>query len=114
MIFGLGMVDAYAITIHADLMHGREATRAADRLALNAMPSATRRSVHTIETARAYYLRREPVVTVHLLRKAYDESPETVQFNVFTRSAVLELRHSGGNTIRAEVNDLARKLDLAG
>lgn len=31
LIFGTGMVDAYAITLHVDLMHGREAIRAADR-----------------------------------------------------------------------------------
>lgn len=82
MIFGVGMVDAYAITMHADLMRGREAIRAAARLDLDAMPSACRRSVHSIETARAYHLRREPVATVHLLRKAYDESPDTIRFNL--------------------------------
>jgi transcriptional regulator with XRE-family HTH domain len=112
LIFGTGMVDAYAVTLHADLMHGREAIRTADRLDLSAMPSATRRSVHSIETARAYYLQREPIATVHLLRKAYDESPDTARFNVFARSTVTELRHRGGNTIRADVDDLARKLDL--
>ena len=113
MIFGTGMVDAYAITLHTDLMHGGEAIRSADRLDLSTIPSATRRSFHSIETARAYHLRREPVATVHLLRKAYDESPDTVRFNVFTRAAVPQLRASGGNTIRAEVDDLAYKLDLA-
>ena len=114
MIFGTGMVDAFAITMHANLMHGREAIRAADQLDLSAMPSATRRSFHYTETARAYHLRREPVATVHLLRKAYDESPDTIRFNLFARSAIPELRQSGGNTIRAEVDDLAHKLDLTG
>ncbi|MGH3943305.1 MAG: helix-turn-helix domain-containing protein [Pseudonocardiaceae bacterium] len=114
MIFGTGMVDAYAITLHTDLIHGREAIRAANRLDLSAMPSATRRSFHSIETARAYHQRREPVATVHFLRKAYDESPDTVQFNVFTRAAVPELRARGGSIIRSEVDDLARKLDLTG
>lgn len=112
LIFGTRMVNAYAITMHADLMHGEDAIRAADRLNLSAMPSATRRSVHSIETARAYYLQREPVATVHLLRTAYDESPDTARFNVFTRAAVAELRHRGGNTVHAELDDLARKLDL--
>ena len=114
MIFGMGMVNAYAITINADLMHEREVIRTADRLDLSHMPSATRRSVHYIETARAYHQRREPVATVHFLRKAYDESPDTVQFNLFTRSAVPALRAHGGSTIRDEVDDLARKLDLVG
>jgi transcriptional regulator with XRE-family HTH domain len=113
LMFGRGMVDAYAVTMNADLVQSREATRAADRLDLAAMPSATRRSFHTIETARAYQQRREPVATVHLLRKAYDESPDTVRFNLFARSTVTELRERGGATVRADVQDLARKLDVA-
>jgi hypothetical protein len=76
------------------------------------MPSVTRRSFHSIETARAYYLRREPVATLHLLRKAYDESPDTARFNGFARSAVTEFLHRRGNTMRDDVDDLARKLDL--
>ena len=111
LLFGRGMVDAYAITMNADLVQSRDAIRAADRLDLSTMPSATRRSFHTIETARAYQQRREPVATVHLLRKAYDESPDTVRFNLFARSTVTELRDRGGATVRADVQDLARKLD---
>jgi transcriptional regulator with XRE-family HTH domain len=114
LIFGTGMVDAYAITLHTDLMHEREALRAADRSDPTTMPSVTRRSFHSIETARAYHLHREPVAMVHLLRKAYDESPDTARFNGFARSAVTELLHHRGNTIRAEVDDLARKFDIAG
>ncbi|MGH3978206.1 MAG: helix-turn-helix domain-containing protein [Pseudonocardiaceae bacterium] len=113
LLFGRGMVDAYAITMNADLTHGRAAIRAADRLDLSAVPSATRRSFHTIETARGYQQRKEPVATVHLLRKAYDESPDTVRFNLFARSTVLELRDHGGATVRSDVTDLARKLDVA-
>jgi transcriptional regulator with XRE-family HTH domain len=114
LIFGVGMVEAYAITMHADLMRGREATRRADRLDFDTVPSATRRSFHLVETARAYQLRREHVATVHLLRRAFDEAPETVHFNVFARSVVAELEQRGGTTIRSEIDDLARKLNLAG
>ncbi|MGH3814835.1 MAG: helix-turn-helix domain-containing protein [Pseudonocardiaceae bacterium] len=112
LIFGTGMVGAYAITLHADLMHGREAIRAADQSNPATMPSVTRRSFHSIETARAYHLQREPVAVVHLLHKAYDESPDAARFNGFARSAVTELLHRGGNTIRADVDDLARKFDI--
>jgi transcriptional regulator with XRE-family HTH domain len=113
LLFGRGMVDAYAITMNTNLVRSRDAIRAADRLDLSTMPSATRRSFHTIETARAYQQRREPVATVHLLRKAYDESPDTVRFNLFARSTVTELRERGGSTVRSDVQDLARKLDIA-
>lgn len=112
MIFGTGMVHAYAITLHADLAHGRQALRTAGQVDLTTMPSATRRSFHTLETARVYHQRREPLATVHLLRKAYDESPDTVRFNLFTRAAVRELQTRSDATIRAEVDDLAHKLNL--
>ncbi|MDP8927020.1 MAG: hypothetical protein M3O70_00165 [Actinomycetota bacterium] len=113
LIFGPGMVEAYAVTMHADLMRGREATGQANRLDLRAMPSATRRSFHLIETARAYHLRHEPVATVHLLRKAHDESPDTIRYNLFARSAITELHEHGGATIRDDVADLSGKLGLA-
>lgn len=113
LIFGPGMVEAYAVTMHADLMRGREAARQANKLDLTTMPSATRRSFHLIETARAYHLRHEQVATVHLLRKAYDESPDTIRYNLFARSAVTELHERGGTTIRDDVADLSGKLGLA-
>ncbi len=112
LMFGRSMVDAYAITIHVDLAHGADAIRAADRLDTATLPSATRRSFHLIETARAYP-RSEPVATVHLLRRAWDESPDTLRFNLFARSAVVQLREENRATVRAEVDDLARKLDVA-
>lgn len=113
LIFGPGMVDAYAVTMHTDLMHGGEAVRAANKLDLSAMPSATRRSFHYAETARAYVLRREPVATVHLLRRAFEESPDTTRFSLFARSALTDLRETGGSTIRGEAAELADKLGLS-
>jgi transcriptional regulator with XRE-family HTH domain len=112
LIFGQGMVDAYAITMHADLMRPAATVAAADRLDVAAIPSATRRSFHLAETARAYSLRREPVATVHMLRRAYGESPDTARFSLFARSALGELRETGGTTIRGEAAALAESIGL--
>ncbi|MGI9002470.1 MAG: helix-turn-helix domain-containing protein [Pseudonocardia sp.] len=112
LIFGPGMVDAYAVTMHADLLHPGQAIQVADRLDLTAMPSATRRSFHSAEIARAYSLRREPVATVHLLRRAYDESPDTVRFSLFARSALEDLRDRGSATIRGDATALAEQIGL--
>jgi len=112
LMFGRGMVDAYAVTILADLAQGGEAIRRSDRLDLNTIPSATRRSFHLIETARAYHQRREHVACIHLLRRAYDESPDTSRFNVFTRSATLDLVERGGLTARHDARELAQKLGI--
>lgn len=112
LIFGAGMVHAYAVTMNVDLARGGEAIRHADRLDLDAMPSATRRSFHIVETARAYSLRREPVATVALLRRAHEVSPDTVRFNLFSQSTVLVLARNGGATVRADAADLAVKLGI--
>lgn len=112
LMFGRGMVDAYAVTLHTDLMRPGEAVRAADRLDFDSMPSVTRRSFHLIETARAYHQRREPVATVHLLRRAWDTSPDTARFNLFAQRAAADLAVSGGSTVRADAADLADKLGL--
>jgi transcriptional regulator with XRE-family HTH domain len=113
LMFGRGMVDAYAVTMLADLTHGGEAVRRADRLDLDTIPSATRRSFHMIETARAYHQRREYVACVHLLRRAYDEAPDTSRFNIFSRSATLDLVEHGGSTVRHDALELAHSLGVA-
>lgn len=113
LIFGRGIVDAYAITMHADLMRGSDAIQQADRVDVDAIPSATRRSFHTIETARAYSLRREPVATLALLRRGHEISPDTARFNLFTQSAVLDLAQNGGATVRRDAADLAAKIGVS-
>ncbi|MGI8307872.1 helix-turn-helix domain-containing protein [Saccharopolyspora hattusasensis] len=110
--FGRTMVDAYAVTMLVDLMRPHEATRQADRLDLDSMTSQTRRSFHTIETARAYHQSNEHVATVHLLARAQQISPETARFNLFTRAAIEDLSEHGGHTVRADAQGLGRQLDL--
>jgi hypothetical protein len=111
LLFGKNMVDAYAITMYADLMQGYEAVRQAERITIT-MPSRTRQSFHTVEIARAYHLKNEPVATVHLLNKALTIAPETVEYNLYTRSALMDLSASGGATVRDDARDLAHKLHL--
>ncbi|MGI8798078.1 MAG: hypothetical protein ACR2GE_02085 [Pseudonocardia sp.] len=93
-------------------MRAGDAVEAADRLDLAAVPSATRRRFHLTEAARAHSLRREPVATVHLLGRAYDESPDTARFNLFARKVLPELRDRGPATIRREAAGLADKLGV--
>lgn len=106
LIFGRGMVDAYAITMQNDLMRGHAGTEAAKAVDIGAMPSATRRSFHLIEYARAQSLAGEPVATVHLLKKAYKESRETVSFNLFTRAEVAQLEKTGPKAVRDDAREL--------
>ncbi|MEU0236697.1 helix-turn-helix transcriptional regulator [Nocardiopsis sp. NPDC006198] len=112
LIFGRGMVDAYAITMNADLLKGGTAVRAAGSVDLSSMPSATRRSFHMIESARAHDLQGESVAVVHLLGKAFEESPETTRFNRFARSAVINLGATRNSMIRDDVHRLARNIGV--
>ncbi|MFV8130963.1 helix-turn-helix domain-containing protein [Streptomyces syringium] len=113
LIFGRGVVDAYAITMNADLVRGQAAVDAA-RVDLAPIPSATRRSFHLVESARAYSMqgKDEDIAVVTLLKKAHAESPETVRFNLFARSAVAELSTTGSAVIRKDAQQLHREMRL--
>ncbi|QLY32166.1 helix-turn-helix domain-containing protein [Nocardia huaxiensis] len=114
LMFGRSMVDAYMITIQADLMHSGYAIRQAAKVDLSKMPSATRRSFHMAETARAHFMRDEALATVAMLTKANGESPDTLGFSLFAQTAVPDLVENGGATVRAEAERLASALGLDG
>ncbi|MCP3820043.1 helix-turn-helix domain-containing protein [Streptomyces sp. A3M-1-3] len=110
LIFGQGVVDAYALTMHNDLLQPGKALEVAAALDLDRVPSATRRSYHLIETARAYGMQDEGVAAVSLLQKAFRESPETIQYNLHTRSVLPGLVKSGPRMVQDDARRLA--LDL--
>lgn len=112
LIFGQGIVDGYALTMHNDLGQSGKALEVAEALDLSAIPSATRRSYHLIETARAYGMQDEGVAAVSLLTKAFKESPETIQFNLHTRSVLPELVKSGPRMVREDARSLATELGV--
>lgn len=112
LIFGRGIVNGYAITMHNDLVQPGKALEVADSLDLQLIPSATRRSYHLIETARAHGMLGEGVAAVALLKKAFEESPETIQYNLHTRSVLPELARSGPRMVREDAAELARELGV--
>jgi tetratricopeptide (TPR) repeat protein len=112
LIFGRGIVDGYAITMHNDLMQPGKALEVADSLDLSTIPSATRRSYHLIETARAHNLLDESAAAVSYLQRAFRESPETIQYNLHTRSVLPELAKSGPRMVREDARTLAQDLGV--
>ena len=112
LIFGQGVVDAYALTMHCDLMQPGKALEVANALDLRKVPSATRRSYHLIETARAHGMQDEGVAAVALLHKAFKESPETIQYNLHTRMVLPELAKTGPTMVRADAHALAVELGV--
>lgn len=112
LVFGRGVVDGYAVTMHNDLVQPGKALEAANSLDLTAVPSATRRSYHLIETARAHGMLGEGTAAVSLLAKAYKESVETIQFNLHTRSALPELAKTGPRMVQEDARQLAVDLGV--
>ena len=112
LIFGRGIVDGYAITLHNDLVQPGKALEVADSLNLRSIPSATRRSYHLIETARAHSLLDEGAAAVSYLERAFRESPETIQYNLHTRSVLPELAKTGPRMVREDAAVLARELGV--
>lgn len=112
LIFGRGVVDGYAITMHNDLVEPWKALEVANVLDLSLIPSATRRSYHLIETARAHSLLDEGAAAVGYLKKAFEESPETIQYNLHTRSVLPELVKRGPRMVREDAAELARELGV--
>lgn len=112
LMFGQGIVDGYALTMHNDLAQPGKALEVAEALDLSTIPSATRRSYHLIETARAYGMQGEGVAAVSLLGKAFNESPETIQYNLHTRSVLPELVKSGPRMVREDARHLAVELGV--
>ncbi|MFD6432805.1 helix-turn-helix domain-containing protein [Streptomyces venezuelae] len=112
LIFGRGIVDGYAITMHNDLVQPVKALEVADALDLRSIPSATRRSYHLIETARAHGMLDEGAAAVSYLQRAHRESPETIAFNLHTRSVLPELATSGPRMVREDAEDLAQELGV--
>lgn len=112
LIFGRGIVDGYAITMHNDLMQPVKALEVAEALDLGRIPSATRRSYHLIESARAHGMLGEGTAAVSLLGKAFQESPETIQYNLHTRSVLPGLVKTGPRMVRDDALALARDLGV--
>jgi len=112
LIFGRGIVDGYAITMHNDLVQPGKALEVADSLDLATIPSATRRSYHLIETARAHNLLDEGAAAVSYLQRAFRESPETIQYNLHTRSVLPGLVATGPRMVREDARVLATELGV--
>lgn len=113
LMFGPTAVEAYGISIDADLMHPGEATRRAGVVELAGLPSRTRRASYLIDSARAHRMRQEHVAVVHLLGRAIRESVETVRHSTYARQATLELMERRG-TVREDARELALAMGLIG
>ena len=105
------IMGPHAVTVEVELRKGGHALRHADRSNPGAIPSRPRRARHLIEVARGHHLRNDKPATVGTLDLAYETAPETIRYNGFARSMVLEMLE-GPAAHRRRAHDLAVRVGL--
>lgn len=110
--FGRPIMGAHAVTVAVELHAGGESVRQAVRAEAVAIPSRPRRTRHRIEQARAYALDGQPDVALATLEQAHEAAPETIRYNGYARSMLLELSESKVPDRRRRAAELAVKVGL--
>ncbi len=110
--FGSVTMQGYGVTIDVALGRHGDALRRAQGIEVNAIRSASERSRYLIEVVRGYVARRDDIAAMHLLSKAYQESPEYVKYGRFGRSVTQELLERGHSMIKNDIRTLAGKIGL--
>jgi hypothetical protein len=105
-------MQVYGVSIDVALGRHGDASRRAQGIEVDAIRSASERSRYLIEVTRGYVARRDDIAAVHLLSRAYQESPEMVKHGRFGRSVTQELLERDHSMIRSELRTLAGKIDL--
>lgn len=111
---GFGPVDMQVYGVSIDVTLGRhgDASRRAQGIEVNTIRSASERSRYLIEVARGSVARRDDIAAMHVLSKAYQESPEMVKHGRFGRSVTQELLERNHSMIRSDIRTLAGSIDL--
>jgi transcriptional regulator with XRE-family HTH domain len=112
LMFGRGVVENYGVLLDVELFHADRAIQRLNQIDLELIPSRTRRSVQSVNHARAYALNREHFAVLHLVEQARQYSPETVQYRPWVRETVLDLAKSGGPPVKTSAVEVAGTLGI--
>lgn len=110
--FSQAIMGAHAVTVAVELHSGRESVRQAARADADIIPSRPRRARHRIEQARGYQLDGQPDVAIATLAQAHEAAPETIRYNGYARSIILEEVESKVASRRRRASELAVKVGL--
>jgi transcriptional regulator with XRE-family HTH domain/tetratricopeptide (TPR) repeat protein len=112
LTFGQVLVDIFGVEVSVSLYSPGEAIRRADAIALDAMPSPTRRASLFLDTAQAYVQQRDNDGVLAMLNRALRESVDTVRHRPNARQAVVELLDQRG-AVRSGAREVALAIGLA-
>jgi transcriptional regulator with XRE-family HTH domain len=110
--FSQAIMGAHAVTVAVELHHGPESVRQAAQADVATIPSRPRRARHRIEEARGYQLDGQPDVAIATLEKAHHAAPETIRYNGYARSIILEQTESKVAHRRRRAAELAVEMGL--
>ncbi|WP_331723506.1 helix-turn-helix transcriptional regulator [Streptomyces sp. NBC_00122] len=110
--FGQAIMGAHAVTIAVELRAGGESVRQASAADAGTIPSRPRRARHRIEEARAYQLDGQPEVALATLEKAHAAAPDTIAYNGYAKTIILEEAESRVSQRRRRASELAVKVGI--
>ncbi|GLF96636.1 helix-turn-helix domain-containing protein [Streptomyces yaizuensis] len=110
--FGRAVMGAHAVTIAVELRQGGESVRQAAASDATPIPSRPRHARHKIEEARGYQMDGQPDVALATLARAHEAAPETIQYNGYAKTIILEEVESKAAARRRRAAELAVKLGL--
>ncbi|MFC9916681.1 helix-turn-helix transcriptional regulator [Streptomyces sp. NPDC127197] len=110
--FSRAVMGAHAVTVAVELHQGGESVRQAARADQSLIKSRPRRARHRIEEARGYQLDNQPDVAIASLEKAYEAAPETIRYNGYARTILLEEVESTQAPRRHRAAELAEKVGI--
>ncbi|MFJ8275561.1 helix-turn-helix domain-containing protein [Streptomyces sp. NPDC094154] len=110
--FSRDVMGAHAVTVAVELHQGGESVRQAAKADKNVIKSRPRRARHRIEEARGYQLDNQPDVAIASLEKAYEAAPETIRYNGYAKTIILEEVESTQAARRRRAADLAMRIGM--
>lgn len=111
-VFGPGNLEVHAVSIDVELGRHREAIDRAERIDLSTLPSTERRARGLIEAGRAYAAEREDIAALHMFQRAEGESFETLRYAAPARHLIPAMVARSGSSTRAELVDMAARLEI--
>ena len=110
--FSRVIMGAHAVTVAVEGRERAESVRQARRAESLPIPSAPRKGRHLIEVARAYHLADDHGAALGVLNAAYAAAPETIRYNGYARSIVVELASGGPAGLRRDAGGLAERIGV--
>ncbi|MCH0557993.1 helix-turn-helix transcriptional regulator [Streptomyces sp. MUM 16J] len=110
--FSRAVMGAHAVTVAVELRQGGESVRQAARADDYVIESRPRRARHRIEEARGFQLDGQPDAALASLGKAFEAAPETIRYNGYAKTILLESIESTQAPRRRRAAELAEKVGL--